>query len=299
MDDREEQLSWERRVGRPVAIVSFVSAILFLAFLIWSRQIFAGEDATENTAYGLLQFRDHKGEAIAAAGLQTISTAMLAVPLWFLYEVTKFRRPQLPTAARWLALIGPPLLAALLLATQFQLAGVADDVRDHMLSNPLSSDAADNYADDQLQSGLAVISFVRLAASLAVAFAFVLVSLNAMRAGVLSRFMGVLGIIVGGLFVIQILGPVPIVMVFWIAALGFLFLDKWPQGGRGPAWDAGEAIPWPTAADRQAELVASRVQEDDDEPEGLPRAGAASGDGDDPEHARLHPRSKKRKRKRR
>jgi len=89
------------------------------------------------------------------------------------------------------------------------------------------------------------------AGTLAIAFAYVIIALNAMRAGLLSRFMGVLGIGVGVLIVLPLLPQgLPIVQMFWLGALGLLVLGRW-GGGRGPAWETGTAEPWPTAADRQ------------------------------------------------
>jgi hypothetical protein len=122
------------------------------------------------------------------------------------------------------------------------------------------------------------------AQTIGLAFAFVMLSLNAMRAGLLSRFMGILGIIVGALTVLPILPQgLPVVQMFWLGALGVLYLGVWP-GGRGPAWETGEAIPWPTAADL-------REAQEEAEPEPDP----------EPEHlapSTEHPVSKKRKRKR-
>jgi hypothetical protein len=69
-----------------------------------------------------------------------------------------------------------------------------------------------------------------------------------MRVGLLTRFMGVLGMIVGVLLVFPIGSPVPIVQTFWLAALAVLFLDRWPGGGP-TAWRSGEAQPWPSAAE--------------------------------------------------
>ena len=110
------------------------------------------------------------------------------------------------------------------------------------------------------------MGLVGLAPSLAFGFSFVLISLSAMRAGLLSRFMGILGIIVGVLYVIPLLGGgPPIVNIFWIAALAVLFIDRWP-GGRGPAWAAGEAIPWPSAMDQAKAREAAR-QGEQPEPE--------------------------------
>ena len=51
--------------------------------------------------------------------------------------------------------------------------------------------------------------------------------------------------------------PGAFIQLFWIVALGMLFLNRWPNG-RGPAWDVVEAVPWPTAADQQAARQAAR-----------------------------------------
>ena len=88
------------------------------------------------------------------------------------------------------------------------------------------------------------------AGTLAIAFSYVIIALNAMRAGLLSRFMGVLGIGVGALIVLPLLPQgLPIVQMFWLGALGALFLGRW-SGGRGPAWETGTAEPWPAAQRR-------------------------------------------------
>jgi hypothetical protein len=96
--------------------------------------------------------------------------------------------------------------------------------------------------------------------------------------------MGVLGAIVGALYVLPLFtGPYP-VELFWLVALGVLFLGRWP-GGRGPAWDTGEAIPWP-----QPERGPRRgVEEAEPEPSALP----------EPEDPAAAPEKRKRKKKRR
>ena len=77
-----------------------------------------------------------------------------------------------------------------------------------------------------------------------------LICLNAMRAGLLTRFMGVLGIITGALLVFPLGSPLPIVQCFWLFMLGMLFLGFWP-GGAPPAWASGEAMPWPAGGQRR------------------------------------------------
>jgi len=71
------------------------------------------------------------------------------------------------------------------------------------------------------------------------------IALNAMRAGLLTRFMGVLGIISGVLFVLVQLSPLPVVQAFWLVALGVLLSGRGPRQ-LPPAWAAGVAIPWPS-----------------------------------------------------
>jgi hypothetical protein len=298
--DREEQLSWEARVGRLVAIAAIASAILLVASLIYSSSTL--NERTNDTVDGLYLLHRHKTEVLVTTLLQALSTALLAAPLWFLYKVTRYRRAELPAVARYLALFAPPAAAILSVIRQIQVASVSNKVVAHLSANPLTPHDANQYAKDQLAAGsVQLVGGLALAAGLGLAFAFVIISLNAMRAGVLSRFMGIIGIIVGVLFVIPLLGSVPIVEVFWVGALAALFTDRWPQGGRGPAWDAGEAIPWPTAQDRAAQIAADRADREaaaEDGPEPARETVPPDIDGDHPV-AREHPRSKKRKRKRR
>ncbi len=134
---------------------------------------------------------------------------------------------------------------------------------------------------------------------------FVLLALNGMRVGLLTRFMGVLGIIVGVLFVIPLGASLPIVQAFWLIALGALFLGKWPAG-LPPAWVTGEAQPWPTQQELREARIARTSDDDDDDEEERPRRAGRRERAEPPEtpapelpERRPHPSSKKRKRKRR
>jgi hypothetical protein len=83
----------------------------------------------------------------------------------------------------------------------------------------------------------------------------VIISLNAMRVGLLTRFMGVLGIIVGVTFVLP-LDQQGIIRVFWLGALGFLILGRWPSVPK--AWSTGEAEPWPSQQQLREQRAAAR-----------------------------------------
>ena len=85
-------------------------------------------------------------------------------------------------------------------------------------------------------------------ASLGLGLGWVVICLNAMRVGLLTRFLGVLGIICGVLIVLPILSPLPIVQTFWLGAMAVLLAGRWPNG-LPPAWTTGEAVPWPSSAE--------------------------------------------------
>jgi hypothetical protein len=70
----------------------------------------------------------------------------------------------------------------------------------------------------------------------------VYVSLQSMRAGLITRFLGSMGMALGASMILIL--PIAVVaMLAWAGFLGLLFVGKVP-GGRPPAWEAGEAIPW-------------------------------------------------------
>ena len=77
-----------------------------------------------------------------------------------------------------------------------------------------------------------------------------LVSLHAMNAGLLTRFMGYLGMFAGALVLFQII-QVPVVQAYWLVAVAYLISGRWPTG-IPPAWRSGRAEPWPSSAELRA-----------------------------------------------
>jgi hypothetical protein len=106
-------------------------------------------------------------------------------------------------------------------------------------------DALEERAEDLASdsSGVQVGSGLRLTATLALVFALVYVPLWAMRTGLLRRFWATLGMALGAsLILVGLFGLMGLVL--WFAAIGLQLAGWWP-GARPPAWDAGEAVPWP------------------------------------------------------
>jgi hypothetical protein len=122
-----------------------------------------------------------------------------------------------------------------------------------------AADKTNSAASDALSPPATLIGqVIWQAAALALGFAFVLIALNAMRVGLLTRFMGVLGIIVGVTFVLP-LDQQGIIRVFWLGALGVLFLGRMPSG-MPKAWTTGQAEPWPSQQQLREQREAARAE---------------------------------------
>ena len=125
----------------------------------------------------------------------------------------------------------------------------------------------------------------------AIGFAFVMLGLNAMRVGLLTRFMGILAMIVGATFILPI-QPQGVLPAFWLATVGFIFILRWPGGRIPPAWISGKAEPWPSIAAARAQKASGNAPDSAPAPTLPPVASNGSGEGDTAGQLR-----KKRKRK--
>jgi hypothetical protein len=127
----------------------------------------------------------------------------------------------------------------------------------HCATEKREDDEATNAISDA--SMRKVAEGLRLGGALALAFALVYSCLNALRAGLLTRFWGSLGIALGvaaglGLFQFTLL---------WFVYFGLL-VAGWVPGGRPPAWAAGEAIPWPSPGEKAAAELSPKPEDPED-----------------------------------
>jgi MFS family permease len=235
----EAPLDWERRWARPAAAAAFLAAVLQIV----SQALGAAalRDRPSGDRGSLIALDERTTEFLASTVARVLTVFFIVATLLFLFHCIRHRR-ELPPYVVGLLAAAPVLLAVATTWTQLQLLDIANEFTD---SGPRKETRADDLLDDRSP----VPSGFGLGGQLAIAFAYILISLNAMRAGLLSRFMGILGMIVGVLYVLPIFGGPLVVEIFWLGAVGLLFLGYWP-GGRGPAWETGEEIPWPTAAAR-------------------------------------------------
>lgn len=193
----------------------------------------------------ILYYSDHSMQMIFGSVLRGVGLLALAGPIVFLLTAAVARSARVPRFAIGLSIIGG--IAALIgtVALGVISVSVADDLRS---STGVTYDQAKNLLKGP---GIMAGSAAGLLGTLALAFGLVMASLNAMRVGLLTRFMGYIGIFAGVLLVIPIFSPVPVIQLFWLAALAALLLGRWPNGVP-PAWLDGEAHPWPSAAQARA-----------------------------------------------
>jgi hypothetical protein len=188
-------------------------------------------------------FSHHATALIAASVLAALAILSLTLVLLLLVDATRFRRPQTWAAARPLILVGGIALAIISVGHQAVLA-----VETHKFA--VGHDFSNHAVDNALTKGTAnvITQYLDLLAGLSVAVAMIVIMVNAMRVGLVTRWMGVLGIFTGILIFLPIGGAtLEVVPAFWLVAMGILYMGKWPNG-QPPAWEAGEARPWPTRA---------------------------------------------------
>jgi hypothetical protein len=167
----------------------------------------------------------------------------LAATLTFLFAAARARKPEMAPATWYTAIVGGVLGA---------VGGIAYGVVITLKAHDFATHGAQTYPQaNSLLSGaaLAVLQYAGLLGSLLLAVSFVLISLNAMRAGLLTRFMGYLGMVAAGASLLLIgSAPALLIEVFWLLAVGYLLAGRWPNGDP-PAWRTGQAEPWPSAAE--------------------------------------------------
>jgi hypothetical protein len=271
-----------------VAAAAVGSGILSLASAIVSTRLFPAVRSNQDHL-NLQRIHDSAGGYVVAGVLLLLGYALLSVVLWYLLRVTRYRQPALQPWLAPLVWLGPALFAvALATGTADQLSAASDYVK-----GPLTEHHA-----DVLTNGLSTLPrILGQAGAFAIAVSLVMVSLNAMRVGLVTRFLGIIGMVIAALMVAPIL-PGQVFQIFWLGAIAAVVINRYP-GGRGRSWETGEPDVWPSAAElrraaaRQGREETVKTGEITDPP--LPEPDD-DGDGARSEHLSSKKRRKKRRR---
>jgi hypothetical protein len=288
----QDQLQWEARLGRPAALAAFAAGLLLLTGTVLLQSMLEDRERVEPLPDFLLSVNDSPGTLLAQATVQAIAALCLIFVFYYLFRATIHRVPQIPRWFVYLIFAGPAMYALSQVLGAVERVDVAEmfaegnyEIEDPdeqrlercpSIRGELGEDCAQELLQQEANTGVVILN---LLGSVLVAFMYVMVPLRARRAGLLSPFMAILGVIAGVLLVLQLVPLVPVVLqAFWLGAIGALFLGNWP-GGRGPAWESGEPDPWPSAAERRGMV------------------GPPEGEQAEPEPVPERPASRKRKRK--
>lgn len=238
-----ELVEAETQSRRRVAVIAALAAILSVGPPVLAQAL-VGTDPVDNALSQSLQRVDNREALFLSTGLTLLGLLGITYLLDYLLRAARARDATIQPYVRILVIAGGVGMvvfqAVLQITTAIRL--------DHWATQT-------TLTWDELRdaSNLGAFLFVGLAVQLAFAFGFVLVSLNAMRAGLLTRFLGYLGVISAVLFVLMVL-PLPIVQAFWLANVALLLWNI--RGPREPpAWQSGEAVAWPSAADVREQRV--------------------------------------------
>ena len=284
LPSKEELLAFQARWMRPAGISAILGGLVIAASLPLQPSG-SGDDDAER----LTKFAGEKTELIVGQGILIGVAVLLFIPaLYVLIRSAQGRSPRVRRAMISLAFIGPLLFSISGVFVAVGLNDVAQkfvdqapakeqQARDQATAAPTTkaqpktttgtttspqtttttprtpdqaaTKARDDFASDVLDdsSVLQVGSAMRFVGLLSLVFALIYIPLWSMRTGLLTRFWAMLGLALG---VSLLLVPIGIFgLVFWFVIIGLMLAGWWIQP-LPPAWDAGEAIPWPSRADQ-------------------------------------------------
>ena len=287
----DDALLYESRVRQRTVILATAAGVLVLLAAVISL---AGPQANVNEeTLGLIYVNKRFPIDLISAVINGVASLGAAATLVFLWRAAHARNPErVRPYLRICAIVGGVLAA---------VAGVAYQTIQAVDAHKFVTTGTQTYDQAQhLLSGgiLPAFQLADLLAALLVAISFVLVSLQAMNVGLLTRFTGYLGMFAGALVIFPIV-QVPIVQTYWLLAVAYLVSGRWPSGVP-PAWRSGRAEPWPTSAEMRAQRLdragaAKAGRAGRGAPLTVPEPEAAGG----PSGGRTRSATPKRKRKRR
>jgi len=254
----EEPLAWEARWAPRAAAAAILGGLAaFAGTLVANSAVSGAPQVTINEGLAdladpasrnglredlLVHLDEHALGFTAGQIISALAAPLTALALIYLYRAIKARKPDLGRGALIALVVGG---VAVLAGGTVRPVALALSISDFVGSSDHSTVAA----NEALQpSAAAAGAWIAAIGALSLGVGVILVALNAMRVGLLTRFMGILGVMAGAFMLLGMLNPAfqfPIVQMFWLLALGTLFLGKFPRG-TPPAWETGRAEPWPS-----------------------------------------------------
>jgi hypothetical protein len=237
----------ERTAGRRAGVMAFGSVAATIGALI------AANSATTTTlaepgGAGVdrddADRRDQLVEFAASTDAQTIAVALRAVGVLlcigvglYLLWLVRRRGSTIGDAVKLPIVAGPVLVV---IGTVFGYVAFKDVAETFVASGPQTAARAVDLIDDD--STLQAAGLVDLVARVVFAAWVGILSLQAMRVGLLTSFLGYWGVAAAGALVVLPIGDA--MFIGWLASIAFLAVGYWP-GGRPEAWERRVAFDGP------------------------------------------------------
>ena len=234
----EERVAYESRVRtRQVVLAAAAGVLVMVAVLI---QIGGPHVKVNEQTLGLVTEAKRATRDLIGSIANAVGFFALGATFWYLWGSTVAREPNVkPRIVGIIAVLGCALFG---ISEVVYVASYGAQAHDFVSHGSQTYPQANALLTKPI---LVVPQITNDFGLLLVAVGYVMVSLNAMRVGLLTKFLGYLGIIAGVLTIIPLV-PIPIVAAYWLLALAYLFSGRWPSGVP-PAWSSGRAEPWPRA----------------------------------------------------
>lgn len=247
----------ELRAGRIAGTFGFLSVIAtFVALPIGASDVNRTGGSSDDRTF-LLDVGSSGDGQLAAMLLRCLGLVLVLAVVAFLYRAIKGRNPD---HHGWIPIVGAVATLIIVACTVYTFFQVRDIGREFVGSGPRTLERAQDLLDaGREESTRRIVNVVQGLAGLAFGVWVSLTSLEAMRVGLLTRFLGVFGIGAGLASAIGI--PVgPALFIAWVGSVSALAVGYWP-GGRPLAWDAGRAVSWDEADAADMSARAARREE--------------------------------------
>src|ERR1700733_10441933 len=234
----EDRLAYEARVRtRQMVLAGAAGILVMVAVLV---QLPGVHVKVNEQALGLITEHKRFGIDLIGSILSAAGSLALGWTLAFLFGAARARDPQTKISVMGHVAIGAAVISA--------AAGIGSAIASGRAADEFIKTGSETWAQANaiLHRAWVVVPEIGVyLGALLIAVSLVLISLAAMRVGLLPRFMGYLGIIAGVLTIIPLV-PIPIVEAYWLIALAYLLSGRWPSGVP-PAWTTGRSVPWPSS----------------------------------------------------
>jgi len=255
---REQTIAWEERWSLPAGLAALAAVGFVVAAIVVASQVGGGD----GDAAFLRDVDQHRSAQMISSILQAIGIGLLAAPLYYLFRAANARSDRMRGQLVGVIVAAPLFLAALAILSGVSTLHAASDFVSNEVPRlmakgvALNSDRANEIANDTIADAplRPLAAGFGLGGQIGFVVAMFYTCLYAMRVGLLPRFWGSLGMALGAVSFLFFQFT-----LLWFVYLGVLLLRP---SSKPPAWSAGEAIPWPTPAEKAASDLSAEADDD-------------------------------------